>query len=167
MVPYIFYEPFYYEIERLLNDPSPLKQDRKAGPSSGVPVVRTYKPRLDLHENTEKNVVTATFEFPGFSKDDVQINVQNGRLTVSAETKAKPETEHNAADTGYTLKERLHGKFSRTLQLPQGVQSEQIKATMENGLLTVTFPKTLPELAPKKIIIQASDKEDYHTDFSL
>ena len=36
-------------------------------------------------------------------------------------------------------------------------QDEQIKATMENGLLTVTFPKTLPELAPKKIIIQASD----------
>jgi HSP20 family molecular chaperone IbpA len=74
--------------------------------------------RLDLHEDTEKNVVTATFEFPGFSKDEVQINFQNGKLTVSAETK---KSQHNA-DTGYTLSERLHGKFSRTLQLPQGVQ---------------------------------------------
>jgi HSP20 family molecular chaperone IbpA len=46
-------------------------------------------------------------------------------------------------------------------------QDEQIKATLKNGLLTVTFPKTLPELAPKKIVIQTSDKdkEDYHTDF--
>ena len=46
-------------------------------------------------------------------------------------------------------------------------QDEQIKATLKNGLLTVTFPKTLPELAPKKIVIQTSDKEEYHTDFNL
>ena len=46
-------------------------------------------------------------------------------------------------------------------------QDEQIKANLKNGLLTVTFPKTLPELAPKKIEIQTSDKEDYHTDFKL
>ena len=136
-----------------------------------------------MHEDTEKNVVTATFEFPGFSKDEVQINFQNGKLTVSAETK---KSEHNV-DKGYTLNERLHGKFSRTLQLPQGIQvcrfffkfpclppvtnivaqGEQIKATMENGLLTLTFPKTLPEHAPKKIVIQNSDKEGYETEFDL
>jgi len=156
MVPYIVYEPFFFEIERLLNDISLSKQDHKAG-SAPLPVVRSFKPRLDLHEDTEKNVVTAIFEFPGFSKDEVQINFQNGKLTVSAETKAK--SEHNG-NTGYTLNERLHGKFSRTLQLPQGVQSEQIKAIMEDGLLTVTFPKTLPEVASKKIVIQASEKED-------
>ena len=46
-------------------------------------------------------------------------------------------------------------------------QGEQIKATMENGLLTVTFPKALPEHAPKKIVIQNSDKEGYETDFNL
>ena len=141
---------------------------------------------MDLHEDTEKNVVTATFEFPGFSKDEVQINVQSGKLTVSAETK---NSQHNA-DTGYTFNERLHGKFSRILQLPQGVQvccffiyiffnesllttgtivaqGEQIKATMEDGLLTVTFPMTLPELAPKKIVIQASDKENEDSRTSL
>ena len=131
--------------------------------------------RLDVHEDTEKNDVTATFEFPGFSKDDVQIDFQNGKLTVSAESK-----KSNLHDTGYTLNERLHGKFARTLQLPQGVQvchsflkkslwvsgcqlttnvaqGEQIKATLENGLLTVTFPKSSPEHSPKKIAIQTSD----------
>jgi HSP20 family protein len=74
---------------------------------------------LDVHEDTEKNIVTANFEFPGFSKDEVQINLQNGKLTVSAESK-KPE-DH--VETGYTLRERLHGRFSRTLQLPEGVQA--------------------------------------------
>ena len=46
-------------------------------------------------------------------------------------------------------------------------QDGQIKANLKNGLLTVTFPRTLPELAPKKIVIQTSDKEDYHTDFTV
>ena len=74
--------------------------------------------RLDVHEDIEKNVVTATFDFPGFSDDDVQINFQNGKLTVSAEAK-KAE---NHPEKGYTLRERIHGKLSRTLQLPEGVQ---------------------------------------------
>ena len=73
---------------------------------------------MDLHEDTEKNLVTATFEFPGFSKDEVQLDFQNGKLTVSAETKKSEEQ----ADAGYTLRERVYGKFSRTLQLPPGVQ---------------------------------------------
>ena len=75
---------------------------------------------MDLHEDTKKNVVTASFEFPGFSKDEVDINFQNGKLTVSAET--KKSEQHDDADTGYMLKERHYGKFSSTLQLPQGVQ---------------------------------------------
>ena len=71
-----------------------------------------------MHEDKENNVVTATFEFPGFSEDEVQVDFKNGKLSVSAET--KKSEEH--AETGYTLRERLHGKLSRTLQLPEGVQ---------------------------------------------
>ena len=46
-------------------------------------------------------------------------------------------------------------------------QDEHVKASLKNGVLTVTFPKTLPELAPKKIAIQTSDKEEYDTDFNI
>lgn len=42
---------------------------------------------MDLHENSERNIVTATFEFPGVSKENIQIDVHSGKLTVSAETK--------------------------------------------------------------------------------
>ena len=73
-----------------------------------------------MHEDIEKNIVTATFEFPGFSKDEVQINFQKGKLTVSAET--KKSEEHAEGPGGYTLRERLHGNLSRTLQLPEGIQ---------------------------------------------
>ena len=148
MAPYIFYEPFYFEIERFLNDACLPKEDHKAD----TPVVRTFKPRyvhtihtqcffqansnneyrLDVQEDLEKNVVTATFDFPGFSNDDVQINFQNGKLTVSAETK-NPES---LVETGYTLRERLHGKFSRTLQLPEGVQVCRFLINMFQRVLT-------------------------------
>ena len=73
---------------------------------------------MDLHENSENNSVTATFEFPGLSKEDVQVDVNNGRLSVSAETKKDLEKDEH----GYAVKERQYGKFFRTLQLPQGVK---------------------------------------------
>jgi HSP20 family protein len=72
---------------------------------------------LDLHEDREKNIVTAIFEFPGFSKDEVQLDFQNEKLTVSAETKKSED-----APNGRTSRERFRGKFSRTIQLPRGVK---------------------------------------------
>jgi len=73
---------------------------------------------MDLHEDNAKNLVTATFELPGLKKEDVDINVQNGRLTVSAESKLSEEREEG----GYAVRERRYGKLSRTLQLPQGLK---------------------------------------------
>lgn len=73
---------------------------------------------MDLHEDTEKNLVTASFEFPGVARDDIQINLQNGRLTVSADTKQSSEYHEG----GYAVRERRFGKCARTLQLPQGVK---------------------------------------------
>jgi HSP20 family protein len=104
---------------------------------------------MDLHENKETNTVTATFELPGLKKEDVQLEVQDGRLTVSAENKVS--SEH--ASEGYAVRERRFGRISRTLRLPQGVKEEDIKASLENGVLTVTFPKSMPEAAPQTITI--------------
>ncbi|KAJ3498996.1 hypothetical protein NMY22_g19549 [Coprinellus aureogranulatus] len=118
-----------------------------SGNSDGA--VRAFKPRMDLHEDKEKNLVTATFELPGIKKEDISIDMHNGRLTVSAESKVS--SEHK--EEGYAVRERRYGKFSRTLQLPQGVKDEEVKASMENGVLTITFPKSAPELAPKKISV--------------
>ena len=55
---------------------------------------------MDLHEDAEKNVVTATFELPGVKKEDVQIDFHNGRLTVGAETKAAAEAAGESTDDG-------------------------------------------------------------------
>ncbi|KAG5653844.1 hypothetical protein H0H81_010117 [Sphagnurus paluster] len=147
-----YYEPFY-DFDRFFDAFSPTANSQNGRVRRAVEnddgAVRALKPRMDLHENAESNQVTATFELPGLKKEDVNIDLHNGRLTVSAETKISDEYEKS----GFAVRERRFGKVSRTLQLPQGVKEEEIKASMENGVLTVTFPKTAPELVPKKITI--------------
>ena len=73
---------------------------------------------MDLHEDAKNNVVTATFELPGLKKEDVQIDVHNGRLTITGESKVSEEHETD----GYAVRERSFGEFSRTLRLPQNVK---------------------------------------------
>ena len=86
--------------------------------------------RMDLHEDKEKNFVTTTFEFSGVKKEDVQLDIDNGRLTVAAETKLSEEHNHE----GYAIKERRFCKFSRTLQLPQGVKVSEQHTFLVNKL---------------------------------
>ncbi|TFK26317.1 small heat shock protein [Coprinopsis marcescibilis] len=154
-----FYEPFY-DFDRLLDDAllgrgyvtsgsSPTTDRQLQKRSEGDGAIRPFKPRMDLHEDSKNNLVTATFELPGLKKGDVSIDVDNGRLTVNAESTIS--SDHD--ESGYAVRERKYGKLSRTLQLPAGVQEKEIKAQMDNGVLTVTFPKSAPELAPKKITI--------------
>lgn len=73
---------------------------------------------MNLHENNEANTVTATFELPGLKSHDVSIEVRQDRLTVSGEFSKGESRERN----GYAVRERRHGKFSRTVRLPVGVQ---------------------------------------------
>ncbi|KAF5367114.1 hypothetical protein D9758_003858 [Tetrapyrgos nigripes] len=152
-----YYEPFYNFdrfFDEFLNAPrSGNNQQRiqQGGQGEGGnAVAQALKPRMDLHEDSEKNTVTATFELPGMKKEDVNIDVHDGRLTVSGETKVSEEHQDS---NGWAVRERRFGKFSRTLRLPQGVKDDEIKATMDHGVLTVTFPKAAPEAAPKKISI--------------
>ncbi|KAI0920151.1 hypothetical protein AcW1_001969 [Taiwanofungus camphoratus] len=148
-----FYEPFYTlaDFDRLFDEAF---SARASGPTNRQvqrqdDVSGSLRPRMDLHENTQTNTVTATFELPGLTKENVQIDVHNGVLRVSGESKISSDRDAN----GFAVRERRYGKFSRSIPVPQGIKSEEIKASMENGILAVTFPKSSPEAAPKKIAI--------------
>ncbi|PPQ82012.1 hypothetical protein CVT25_014664 [Psilocybe cyanescens] len=114
----------YYDIDCFF-------EESFSGPASteGTPakVRGTLTGLMDLHENSEKNIITASFDFPGATKEDLQIEVHNEKFTVSAETKQSTENDEN----GYA----------------------EMIAAIGNGVLTVTFPKSASELAPKKITI--------------
>ena len=80
--------------------------------------VLTASYSIDLHEDAEKNLVTATFELPGLKKEDVNIDVNNNMLTVSGESRLSSDRDEN----GYAVRERRYGRFSRSIPLPQGVK---------------------------------------------
>ncbi|KAI6044465.1 small heat shock protein [Pisolithus marmoratus] len=147
------YDPFA-EFDCLFDDAfaarfQPLTNGRERNLTSSANHQGLFRPRMDLHENEETNTITATFELPGLKSDDVSIEVQHNRLIVSGEFNKDESREQR----GYAVRERRHGKFSRTIQLPVGVKPEEVKAKMDDGVLTVTFPKQTPEQQPHRITI--------------
>ena len=73
---------------------------------------------MDVKESKESNVVTATFELPGLKSEDIAVDLQQNRLTVSGES-----TTSNAVEgDSYAVRERRSGRFSRTLQIPFGTK---------------------------------------------
>jgi HSP20 family protein len=111
---------------------------------------RRWAPAVDLLEREDSLVLKA--DLPGLSEDDVQIEVRNDVLTFSGERKA----EHEEKQNGYFRVERSFGHFSRSLQLPEGVDSDRIQANFDNGVLVVTIPKPqAPQ--PRRISIGSSD----------
>jgi HSP20 family protein len=117
------------------------------GASNGV--ARRWVPPMDLVETDDHLVLKA--DLPGLDKDDVEVEVKDGVLTVSGERR----TEHESSSEGYHRVERAHGRFSRSLSLPRGVDADQVQADFDKGVLEVRIPKPA-ERKPHRVEIGAS-----------
>ena len=103
---------------------------------------------MDVYENENEFVVSA--ELPGFEQEDINISLNDGRLTVTGERKfEKKENEE------YHRVERWYGQFHRSFQIPGTVDAEKIKAELKSGVLTVAIPKK-EEVKPRHIPISVS-----------
>jgi HSP20 family protein len=107
---------------------------------------RRWVPAMDLVETDEHLVLRG--DLPGLSEDDVEIEVEDGVLTISGERK----TEHEEKSEGFHRVERASGRFSRSLSLPQGTDAETIEAGFEDGVLEVRIPKPA-ERKPHRVAI--------------
>jgi HSP20 family protein len=101
-------------------------------------------PVVDVFEKENEVIIKA--EIPGLSKDDVEVNLTNSTLTISGEKKKEEEVK----DRDYYRCERSFGSFSRTIELPAEVKTEEAKASFKDGLLEIHLPKT--EAAKRKLI---------------
>jgi len=108
-----------------------------------------WAPALDLYEDKDNLIVTA--ELPGMKREEIDISVHDGTLTLSGERKYE---EKNQAAEPYRS-ERFFGRFHRTLALPKQVQTDKAKATYNDGILTITLPKT-EEAKPKQIQVNVN-----------
>ena len=100
-------------------------------------------PSMDVTETDKEIEITA--ELPGLEEKDVQINLSDNLLTIRGEKKAEKEQK----EKDYRLVERSYGSFLRTLELPEGVDPNGIKATIAKGVLKVTVPKPAPAQVKK------------------
>lgn len=127
----------FRDLERFMRD----HDSALMGSATALPSFRTEQ---------DKDAYHVTAELPGFTDKDIQVDIHRGVLTVSGERKlTSPE--------GYTLTHRERGgvKFSRSLRLPDEIDEEQVKASMADGILSLTLPKRA-DVKPRQISVSAS-----------
>ena len=106
-----------------------------------------WSPRVDVRET--ENDYTIHVDVPGVQKEDLSIDYHEGTLTVSGERRAENRQEGESL----LRVERLYGSFYRSFTLPKAVDTDNIKASCENGVLTLHVPKA-EESKPRRIAVQ-------------
>ncbi len=111
-----------------------------------------FIPAADLAVSDSDLVLT--LDLPGLTPEDLSIEVQDGQLTVRGERKRSQGEE----GTSYVYAQRPFGAFEHRIQIPQGVDTDAITASMEHGVLSLIVPKPEP-LKPRKIAIETNKEE--------
>ena len=102
--------------------------------------------KTDIKEG--ENEYTLEIEMPGIKKENVKIELSKGYITISAEN----DNEVEEKEKNYIRKERHYGSFTRSFYVGDKVEMNDIKASMDNGILSITVPKEEPEEPEKKYI---------------
>lgn len=105
---------------------------------------RDWMPAVDILEEDSRYVLFA--DLPGVERNDIDISLEEGVLTIKGERRAESETETD----GYRRRERLRGSFLRRFTLPDTVNADSISATMKDGVLQIGIPKQ-EKPQPRKI----------------
>lgn len=135
------------DMDRIWDDLFPRRAEspwrRPAGKEDGIAA-----PAIDIIDRAAEIVVRA--EMPGVRKEDIDISLQDGTLTIKGEI--KEETSQNEGN--YTYSERNYSSFARSLNIPFKIRQDAIKATLKEGVLSIELPKALEE-QPRKITVEA------------
>ena len=103
--------------------------------------------RTDVRET--EDAIEADIDLPGFKKDEIQVHLENGYLTVSAEKHA----DKQAGKGKYLRQERYSGTVSRTFYVGDALKPDDVKAKYEDGVLVVSLSKKAPEAIEQRSLI--------------
>lgn len=114
---------------------------------SNKPVIKNMK--TDIREKDDKYLLD--IDLPGFDKGDIKISVEDGYLTVSAKKESSSEEKK---DGNFIRKERYSGECSRSFYIGDEIETEDVKASFKNGILTLDIPKKekAKEIPEKKYV---------------
>lgn len=107
-----------------------------------------FSPKVDVSESDQQFEID--FYIPGVEKDQVKIDLNDGRLTVSGERKFEKEN----SGKNYRSVEGNFGSFTRSFQLPDNIDQEAVNASFGNGVLQIVVPKDEKKIAKRSITIK-------------
>ena len=96
---------------------------------------RSWVPSIDIKETAE--ALTLVADLPGLSSEDVNLTIENNTLTLGGER----YFENEESQDDYHRVERSFGRFTRSFTLPQNIETSNVGAAFDNGVLTITLPK--------------------------
>ncbi len=114
----------------------------------------SFNPAMDIVEKDDSYLIHA--DLPGVEDKDLSIEVEDNWLTISGKRESIQEEKHE----GYYRTERSFGSFMRNCRLPQGVDSENIKASFKDGVLELVVPKPAVESRKKRIEIESGNSDN-------
>ncbi len=123
----LFYDPFF-DIDNLENFTSFHNNKKNYG----------NFPKVDLYEEGQNYFIE--MEVPGYKKEDIKITLKENLLSIGGEK----EIDRNNTQRKYYLTERHGGKFVRNFTLGEGIDTNNIEASFENGVLTIKLNKVVP-----------------------
>jgi len=108
-------------------------------------------PKVDVHDDEKAVFVKA--ELPGIEEKDVEVTLKDNMLTIAGEK--KEEKTEGGENKNYWYCERSFGSFNRSIELPEGIKADAVKASFKNGVLEIELPKGEAAI-PKKININVN-----------
>jgi len=114
-----------------------------------------FMPDIEIKET--KDSYNLTLDLPGVREQELDVSITGNRLTVSG----KREEEQREEGDRFFAYERSYGAFSRAFVLPEGVDSDQIKADLRDGVLQLSVPKRA-EVQPRHVDIRKTEKQEGH-----
>lgn len=132
-----------FSMERVNRVLDELTRSFREGPDE----MGSFSPSVNIYEKNGDLIVEA--ELPGVKKEDIDVRIENGVLTLKGERKEEKEVKKE----DYYRQERFFGSFLRTFQLPTDVSADTVEATFKDGLLTVKVPRSAVA-KPKRISIR-------------
>ena len=115
----------------------------------GFDVQSPFTPSFDIRETPEAYVFEA--DMPGIKREDLDLNLTGNRITITGRREARERREGE----NLFISERSHGSFTRSFNLPDGVDGAKVSAELKDGVLTLTLAK-VPEVQPKRIQITSA-----------
>lgn len=96
-------------------------------------------PALNVYDDGETYLVKATL--PGVSKEHLELTVKDRQLLLKGQRQTEPQSQEAQSRVAYHRRERVGGKFSRVLDLPQEIDTEKVSATFTDGILEIVLPR--------------------------